>query len=83
MLAAFSDVYDTAWEAKTIISLTSRCDNLVQSLKSHFEPTPSGHYFQVVSYPKILVLSFTWRFQKSRHLFEDLDRLQKEHEDTV
>ena len=39
LLSAFSDVYDTVWEAKTIISLTSRCDNLVQSIKSHFEST--------------------------------------------
>ena len=52
----------------------------VESLNDYFDVTDAGHYFEVLAYPDILIISLNWRLQQPRPLTEDIETLRNEHE---
>ena len=53
---------------------------LVESLNAYFDVRDTGHYFEVLAYPDILIISLNWRLQQPRPLTEDIETLRNEHE---
>ena len=64
-----------------MVSLTERQDSLVDSLNAHFSPTNVGHWFEIMNYPKVLIISLNWRLQTSRSLSSDIQKLRDGHEE--
>ena len=61
---------------KFVISITDQQNTLEDCLTAHFAPSQTGHHFEILTYPNLMVITFNWRYQNSRPISNDLKKFK-------